>query len=215
MDVPIPTSINIILLFSIDTLWDLSNNTEQSMFSWHVENRFEFLVTLRESEKYQVYTHSRRLIRHVKFNGDVIREYEYHKDGQTRLFTLPYRVIQNRNTDICVVNKTSGSSDEPMILSSSGCVNVVSRGQAVVKKCLFFDVVCDSHFKRHEEWSESFSESERRVREVSSHTGRNNSSILHIDFWLYTVGGTQQKTCQIIFSLKYDITKTFLIFTIL
>lgn len=100
---------------------------------------------MRESEKYQVYTHSRRLIRHVKFNGDVIREYEYHKDGQTRLFTLPYRVIQNRNTDICVVNKTSGSSSEPMILSSSGCVNVVSRGQAVVKKCLFFDVVCDSH----------------------------------------------------------------------
>lgn len=145
MDVPIPTSINIILYFSIDTLWDLSNNTEQSMFSWHVENRFEFLVTLRESEKYQVYTHSRRLIRHVKFNGDVIREYEYHKDGQTRLFTLPYRVIQNRNTDICVVNKTSGSSSEPMILSSSGCVNVVSRGQAVVKKCLFCDVVCDSH----------------------------------------------------------------------
>lgn len=33
MDVQIPTSINIILFFSIDTLWDLPNNTEQSMFS--------------------------------------------------------------------------------------------------------------------------------------------------------------------------------------
>lgn len=109
-------------------------------------NKLELLVTLmdNESERYQPNSHSKRLVRHLTLTGDVIREYEFQEDGQTRLFTAPFRVKQNGNTDICVVNKTSNFTSELMILSSSGCLKVVYRGQRLVKKCQFSDVVCDS-----------------------------------------------------------------------
>uniref|UniRef100_K1RIS6 Tripartite motif-containing protein 38 n=1 Tax=Magallana gigas TaxID=29159 RepID=K1RIS6_MAGGI len=129
----------------IDNLRDLTNllsNRDRAT----INNKLELLVTLmdNESERYHLNSRSRRLVRHVTLTGDVIREYEYQGDGQTRLFTVPWRVKQNGNTDICVVNKTSESTSELMILSSSGCVKVVYRGQSLVKKCLFSDVVCDS-----------------------------------------------------------------------
>lgn len=81
---------------------------------------------------------SRRLVIHVTLTGDVIREYEYQEDGQTRLFTVPYKVRQNGNTDICVVNRTSQSTGELVILSSSGFLKYVYHGNPT-------DVVCDAH----------------------------------------------------------------------
>nr|XP_034309487.1 uncharacterized protein LOC105346241 [Crassostrea gigas] len=86
---------------------------------------------------------SRRLVRHVTLTGDVIREYEYQEDGQTRLFTLPYKVRQNGNTDICVVNSTSLSTGELVILSSSGFLKSVYHGQNLIFDPA--DVVCDAH----------------------------------------------------------------------
>nr|XP_022336025.1 uncharacterized protein LOC111132501 [Crassostrea virginica] len=55
------------------------------------------LVTLGDnvSDYFQPNSDSRRLMRHVTLTGDVIREYEYQEDGQTRLFTAPVRVTQN------------------------------------------------------------------------------------------------------------------------
>lgn len=66
----------------------------------------ELLVTLNdtESEKYQLDSHNKRLVRHVTLTGDVICEYENQEDCQTRLFTEPVRVRQNGNGDICVVD---------------------------------------------------------------------------------------------------------------
>lgn len=99
-------------------------------------------------ERYQPYSHSRRLIRHMTLTGDVILEYEYQADGQTRLFTLPYKIIQNYNGDNCVVDKTSDSTSELMILSSFGCVKFFFyRDQTLQKKCIFSNVVCDSRSK--------------------------------------------------------------------
>ncbi|XP_065924427.1 uncharacterized protein [Magallana gigas] len=105
------------------------------------------LVTLRdtESEPLQPDSRSRRLVRHVTLTGDVIREYEYQKDGQTRLFTFLLKVKQNGNTDICVVNRTSRSTGELVILSFSGSLKSVYRGQKWMKKCFPTDVVCDKH----------------------------------------------------------------------
>ncbi|XP_065925876.1 uncharacterized protein [Magallana gigas] len=104
------------------------------------------LVTLgdNESEPYQPVSHSRRLVRHVTLTGDVIREYEYQEDGQTRLFTLPVRVRQNGNTDICVVNWTGDTSSELVILSLSGSLKLIYRGQDI-EECRIIDVLCDSH----------------------------------------------------------------------
>uniref|UniRef100_K1PPR6 Uncharacterized protein n=1 Tax=Magallana gigas TaxID=29159 RepID=K1PPR6_MAGGI len=96
-----------------------------------------------DTETFHPDSKSRRLLRHVTLTGDVIREYEYQEDGQTRLFTLPYKVRQNGNTDICVVNSTSQSTGELAILSSSGFLKSVYHGQ----KLTFdpSDVVFDSH----------------------------------------------------------------------
>lgn len=105
------------------------------------------LVTLRdpESELYQPVAHSRRLVRHVTLTGVVIREYEYKEDGRTRLFTYPRRVRQNGNTDVCVVNGTSNSAGELVILSISGSLRNIYSGQKVVEEFKPTDVVCDSH----------------------------------------------------------------------
>lgn len=97
-----------------------------------------------ESENFQSDSHSRSLVRHVTLAGDVIREYEYQEDGQTRLFTAPVRIKQNANTDIYVINLTSDNTSELVILSSSGSLKSVYSGQNLVKKFQPTDVVFDS-----------------------------------------------------------------------
>ncbi|XP_061165855.1 uncharacterized protein LOC133174776 [Saccostrea echinata] len=104
------------------------------------------LVTLRDnkSEHYNLDSYSRRIVRHITVTEDVIREYEYQEDGQTRLFTLPVRVTQNSNSDICVVNYTSPSTGDLVIMSSSGRMKSVYCGQNLTKNFYPTDVVCDS-----------------------------------------------------------------------
>jgi hypothetical protein len=104
------------------------------------------LVTLPdcESEVYELDYYSRRLVRHMTLTGDVIHEYEYQEDGQTRLFTLPYRVKQNGNSDICIVNRTSKYTGHVVILSSSGRVRSVYHRDNLKKDFCPHDVECDS-----------------------------------------------------------------------
>jgi hypothetical protein len=61
------------------------------------------LVTLRdrESKLYELESYSRRLVRHVTLTGDVIHEYEYQEDGQTRL--LIYLAASNRAVTLTFV----------------------------------------------------------------------------------------------------------------
>lgn len=105
------------------------------------------LITLRdtERERYQLGSRNRRLVRHVTLTGDVIQEYEFNADDRTRLFTVPYKVRQNFNTDICVVNWTSDDTSELVILTFTGVLKSVYRGQDLTKICLLSDVVCDIH----------------------------------------------------------------------
>ncbi|XP_062611770.1 uncharacterized protein LOC134273599 [Saccostrea cucullata] len=104
------------------------------------------LVTLRDNapDFYKLESHSRRLVRHITVKGDFIHDYEYQKDGHTRLFTWPLCVTQNSNSDICVVNSTSRTSGDLVILSPSGQVKSVYRGQNLTKNFNPTDVVCDS-----------------------------------------------------------------------
>ena len=108
----------------------------------------ELLITLKDTglDHYELNIRSRRLVRHVTLNGDVVREYEYQEDGQTRLFTDPLRVTQNGNTDICVINWTSYTTSELVILSCSGSLTSVYRGIDKPDEFDASDVVCDSHF---------------------------------------------------------------------
>ncbi|XP_062572750.1 uncharacterized protein LOC134234708 [Saccostrea cucullata] len=104
------------------------------------------LVTLKDlqSDYFKLETHSRRLVIHISVTGDIIHEYEYQENGQTRLFTLPIRVTQNINSDICVVNLTSEDTGEVVIMSPSGRMKSVYRGQNLTGNFDPFDVVCDS-----------------------------------------------------------------------
>ncbi|XP_062586736.1 uncharacterized protein LOC134248346 [Saccostrea cucullata] len=73
-------------------------------------------------------SHSRHLVRHITVTGDVIHEYEYQEDGQTRLFTLPYRVTQNKDfnpTDVvcdslCNILVTDPPNKQIHLLSPDG-----------------------------------------------------------------------------------------------
>ena len=106
----------------------------------------DLLVTLtdNESDPYKLRDGNRRQLRRVTVLGDVIREYEYQEDGQTRLFTAPKRVTQNGNTDICVINSTSKTTSELVIMSFYGSRKSVYHG-CNEKQLDFYvtDVVCD------------------------------------------------------------------------
>ena len=65
------------------------------------------------------------LVRYVTIAGDIIREYEYQEDGQTRLFTWPSMVKQNGNTDIYVINWTSETTGDLVILFNAGSLKSV------------------------------------------------------------------------------------------
>ncbi|XP_062615093.1 uncharacterized protein LOC134276817 [Saccostrea cucullata] len=74
------------------------------------------LVTLmgKESDRYKIVSHSRRLMRHITMTGDVIHEYEYQEDG------------------------------ELVILSPSGHIKSVYSGQNLKESLNPSDIVCDS-----------------------------------------------------------------------
>lgn len=87
------------------------------------------------------------LVRHMTVTGDVIHDYEYQEDGQTRLFTISGRVRQNGNSDICVVNWLSKKTGELLILAFSGSLRSVYRGQKDPEPVFHpSDIVCDSHW---------------------------------------------------------------------
>ncbi|XP_062570137.1 uncharacterized protein LOC134232206 [Saccostrea cucullata] len=104
------------------------------------------LVTLRDMEpnptKLELY--SRRLVRHITVTGDVTNEHEYQENGHTRLFTMPVRVIQNSNSDICVVNYIGDNIGELVILSPSGRMRSIYQGQNLTDNFNPRDVACDS-----------------------------------------------------------------------
>ncbi|XP_062575303.1 uncharacterized protein LOC134237215 [Saccostrea cucullata] len=104
------------------------------------------LVTLssKEADPFKLQSHSRRVVRHITVTGDVIHEYEYQEDGHTRLFTYPVRVIQNSDFDICVVNSTSLTTGDLVIMSPFGRVKLIYRGQNLTEKFCPVDIVCDS-----------------------------------------------------------------------
>ncbi|XP_078322927.1 uncharacterized protein LOC111124118 [Crassostrea virginica] len=105
------------------------------------------LVTLEDTEtdKYQPKSHSRRLVRHVTLTGDIIREYEYQEDGQTRLFTWPSMVKQNANNDICVINWKNKTNGDLVILFNAGSLKSVYSGQKQKREFKPTDVANDPH----------------------------------------------------------------------
>ncbi|XP_062609424.1 uncharacterized protein LOC134271194 [Saccostrea cucullata] len=102
------------------------------------------IFTNSESDLCNLQSQSRCFVRHITLMGDLIHEYEYKKDGHTRLFTFPVRITQNSNSDICVVNRTNNTTGELVIISPSGHLKSVFRGQNLTEDFRPTDVACDS-----------------------------------------------------------------------
>ncbi|XP_061165852.1 uncharacterized protein LOC133174773 [Saccostrea echinata] len=104
------------------------------------------LVTLTEAtlDLNTLESHCRYLLRHITMTGDVIHEYEYQEDGETKLLTLPYRITQNGNCDICVANCTNEFTCVLLTMSPSGRMKSVYHGQNLTENFDPSDVVCDS-----------------------------------------------------------------------
>lgn len=65
------------------------------------------LVCLVDKDCYDVGVESMRMVQHLTDEGHLTETYEYAEDKKTRLFNFPYRVAENFNTDICVVDRQS------------------------------------------------------------------------------------------------------------
>ncbi|XP_062599374.1 uncharacterized protein LOC134260858 [Saccostrea cucullata] len=103
-------------------------------------------VSLVDSEcnSFELDSNSRRLVKHFTLECDLIHEYEFKEDGRTRLFNMPYKLCQNSNSDICVMNITSDKLGEILIISFSGSLRTIYRGQNMKEDFLPADVACDS-----------------------------------------------------------------------
>ncbi|XP_061178367.1 uncharacterized protein LOC133187009 [Saccostrea echinata] len=128
------------LLSGLDV--DMKNSTPSVRYSTVMPNLS--VSGLLKSDHFELELHSRRLVRHITVTCDVIHEYEYQEDGQTRLFTLPRSVTQNSNSDICVVNRTNSTVGELVIMCTSGRVKYVYRGQNLTEDFWPGNAVWDS-----------------------------------------------------------------------
>ncbi|XP_062611447.1 uncharacterized protein LOC134273272 [Saccostrea cucullata] len=110
----------------------LANNG--AIFVTLVDNSMEFILN----------SGSRRLVRLMTLSGDVMRDYEFREDRKTRLFTLPRRVIQRRNSDICVVDFLNERQGILHVLTIEGQKLGVYTGQSLDHDFLPTDVVADN-----------------------------------------------------------------------
>ncbi|XP_062585472.1 uncharacterized protein LOC134247151 [Saccostrea cucullata] len=86
------------------------------------------LITLcEEDDPYNPDSTCRRLVESITLSGKKVKEIEFDTKNN-RLFTFPTRVIQNKNTDICVIDMKECDVGDVHILSSSGVSRFVYRG---------------------------------------------------------------------------------------
>ena len=92
-------------------------------------NTNDLLVTLKDDrDHYKLEPSSRRLVQRMTLSGKVLQTNEFREDGVTRLFTAPTKTAENGNSDICVINRTSGEAGELIVLHRDGRVRATYRG---------------------------------------------------------------------------------------
>ncbi|KAK3083237.1 hypothetical protein FSP39_017492 [Pinctada imbricata] len=105
----------------------------------------DILVTLRDDgDSYNLVPTSRRIVQRMTLTGKVLHTYEFREDGKTRLFTLPSKTAENKNKDVCVINRLSGDNGELVVLHKDGRVKFTYRGDGLEsEKFSPGDVECD------------------------------------------------------------------------
>ena len=82
-----------------------------------------------DGDNYKLLPSSRRLVQRMTLTGKVLHTYEFREDGVPRLFTLPGKMAENGNSDICVINDTNVGTGELIVLHGDGPVRAKYRGQ--------------------------------------------------------------------------------------
>ena len=78
----------------------------------------------------------------MTLQGNVTHAYEFREDNETLLFTLPERAVENTNSDICVINRTSHAMGELIVLHRDGRMHFAYGGQND-DEYVPTDVACD------------------------------------------------------------------------
>lgn len=85
----------------------------------HANSKGEVFVTVVDQTNFLVTRETRRKVVKISETGQIIKEIEY-GDHNLKLFILPYRVTENVNGDICVVNRTSRYFGQVVVLDRDG-----------------------------------------------------------------------------------------------
>ncbi|KAK3102029.1 hypothetical protein FSP39_008214 [Pinctada imbricata] len=81
----------------------------------------------------------------MTLTGKVLHTYEFREDGKTRLFTLPVRKTENKNSDVCIINRYSDDGGELIVLLKDGRVKFTYCGADLKgENFLPYDVECDT-----------------------------------------------------------------------
>lgn len=118
----------------------------------HLTKDGGYLICMCDSYSTSVCDDSRRIV--AKYTDKGIKERVYEYDGDTKLFTRPFRVAENTNGDICVIDKTSMGSGQVVILDKSGVLKAVYNGtnqpmtgniQKIISRFAPSDIACDQN----------------------------------------------------------------------
>ncbi|KAK3100244.1 hypothetical protein FSP39_016903 [Pinctada imbricata] len=106
----------------------------------------DILVTLVDGgDLFNLVSTSRRIVQRMTLTGKVLYSYEFREDGKTRLFIRPLNTAENKNTNICVVNKLSKNSGELVVLHRDGRIKFTYKGDGLkLREFQPVDVECDS-----------------------------------------------------------------------
>ncbi|KAK3103341.1 hypothetical protein FSP39_018608 [Pinctada imbricata] len=128
-----------------DTIRTIDTKPLQPTWISKTEND-DILVTLRDDgDDYNLVPTSRRIVQRMTLTGEALHTYEFKKDNKTRLFTCQTKTVENKNTDICVVNGLSKYSGELVVLNKDGHIKFTYSGNGIKSEMFLpFDIECDS-----------------------------------------------------------------------
>lgn len=102
----------------------------------------DILVTM--SDPSQDIKDSKGLVKMFSVHGREKMVFEYHENGK-RLFTLPFRIVQNKNEDICVLDNLSEEQGVLHTISKGGSSQFIYEGNPGQQHSFCpVDVVCDN-----------------------------------------------------------------------
>ncbi|XP_061164985.1 uncharacterized protein LOC133173936 [Saccostrea echinata] len=102
----------------------------------------DFLVTMADPCGDTCSKDCKGLVKLYSLDGHGKKVYEYQEDGG-KLFTLPFRIAENINTDICVLDNLDDEHGVLKVISRTGSFRFIYNGK---QGHLFFpvDIVCDN-----------------------------------------------------------------------